>query len=144
MIRKDKGLRKICRNYHLVENYEKAIADEEQLWILHHRREIDEMKSMQQLKDEGKYFDVEPSELIFLSISEHAILHGENKLKETRNKLSKALSGEKNPNYGKHYSEEARKKLSETLKGRQISEETRKKMSESCRGEKNQAFGKHW
>ena len=73
---------------------------------------------------------------------------------ETRKKISKSMCGENNPNYGKERSEEYRKKLSDTLKGRKhseghkrklsevnkgkkLSEETRKKMGESRKGEKN-------
>lgn len=37
---------------------------------------------------------------------------------ETRQKLSKALSGEKHPLYGKKHSEESKRKMSETRKGR--------------------------
>ena len=71
MIAKDEYLRKICSNYEQVENYKKAVADKENKLHMHHRRETDEMKSMQQLIDEGKYFDVEPEELIFLIMVEH-------------------------------------------------------------------------
>ena len=54
---------------------------------------------------------------------------------ETRRKISLNhcdCSGEKNPFYGKHHSEEIKKKLSESKKN--ISDETRKKMSESHKG----------
>ncbi len=50
---------------------------------------------------------------------------------EIRAKISEANSGEKHPFYGKHRSEETRKKLSEALKGKHLSDETRKKMSDS-------------
>jgi len=113
-------LRKVCRNYEQVENYEKAIADEEQIWDLHHRIEIDENKSAKQLQEEGRYYDVDPSELIFLTISEHRKLHHK----------------------GKHYSEESRKKMSKAQSNR--SEETRKKMSEALKGENHPSYGKHW
>lgn len=121
MIAKDEYLRKICSNYEQVENYKKAVADKENKWHMHHRRETDEMKSMQQLIDEGKYFDVEPEELIFLIMVEHMKLH----------------------NTGKIVSEEARKKMSEAANRRPpISEETRKKFIEIRSGENNGMFGK--
>jgi len=47
------------------------------------------------------------------------------------------LSGENNPNYGKHLSEEVRHKISETLKGTHLSEETKKKLGDNNRG-------RHW
>ena len=163
MIGKDRELRKVCSTYEQVENYSQAIADKENRWHLHHRRETDEMKSRQQLIDEGKYYNVDPSELIFLTISEHTKLHNANLREETRNKLSNncyfkgkdhsggnnpmygvKLYGEKNGMYGKHHSEESKKKISKANKGHKDTEEARKKKSKSHFGEKNQAFGKHW
>ena len=52
-------------------------------------------------------------------------------------------SGEKNPFFGKHHSDETKIKIGEKSKGRHHSEETRIKMSKSRRGEKNIMFGKH-
>ena len=83
---------------------------------------------------------------------------------ETRRKISNShkglQAGEKHPNYGKHLSEETRRKISVSLKGKTPSEETRRKMSDSHKGknlseetkqkisevksgEKNPMFGKH-
>ncbi len=45
-------------------------------------------------------------------------------------------TGEKHPNYGKHLSEETKKKISESLKGKKHSEETKKKMSDAKKGKK--------
>lgn len=144
MIAGDKYLRKICVNYEQVENYEYAATDETQKWDLHHRREIDEMKSKQQLIDEGKYFNVEPEELIFLTHGEHRRLHGTNALAETRNKMSESHKGEKSNFYGKTHTEETKKKMSESKKGenhpmygKHHSDETRRRMVESHKG-------KHW
>jgi hypothetical protein len=57
---------------------------------------------------------------------------------------------EKHPMYGKHPSEETRKKMSDAKKGeknhnygKHRSEETRKKMSSAQKGEKNHNYGKH-
>lgn len=55
---------------------------------------------------------------------------------EFKQKLSeyhKQLIGEKNPFYGKHHSEESRKKISESHKGKRRSEETRKKISNTLK-----------
>lgn len=71
-----------------------------------------------------------------------------------------ALRGENNPNYGKHWSEEMKQRISiaETgkvmspeakakigiaMKGRQFSEETKHKMSLAQTGEKHPQYGKH-
>lgn len=73
---------------------------------------------------------------------------------ESRKKISEALKGENNPMYGKHHSEESKKKMSEpkseehkrkiseALKDRQLSEEHKKKLSET-RIEKGCAKGKN-
>ena len=53
---------------------------------------------------------------------------------ETKKKISKALKGEANYWFGKHLSEEHKKKLSEAHKGLKASEETKKKISESLKG----------
>ena len=73
---------------------------------------------------------------------------------ETKKKMSDNhadFSGEKHPMFGKHHSEETKKKMSESRTGeknpnfgKHFSEETRKKMSESRTGEKNPNFGKHF
>ena len=62
----------------------------------------------------------------------HSCKHSE----ETKKKLSESHTGEKNYWYGKHLSEEHKKKMSESLGGRIFSEETKKRMSES-------KFGNH-
>ena len=68
---------------------------------------------------------------------------------ESKRKISEALKGENNPNYGKTLSKETRKKISETLKGennpnygKTLSKETRKKISEALKGENNPMLGK--
>jgi group I intron endonuclease len=53
---------------------------------------------------------------------------------ETRAKMSVKMSGENNPNYGKTFTKEYRKKLSEAQKGRRHSDETRRKMSQAAKG----------
>ena len=80
---------------------------------------------------------------------------------ETRKKISDAHKGKPSPNKGKPMSEEQKKKLSEvikekfiydeeyrrkisdSMKGKHLSEETRRKISESTSGEKHPMFGKH-
>jgi len=47
---------------------------------------------------------------------------------------SKRMMGTKNPFYGKHHSEETKRKMSEAHKGKKHSEETKRKMSEAKMG----------
>lgn len=61
---------------------------------------------------------------------------------EAKRALSERMSGENNPNFGKHHSEKSKRKISETHLGRKASDETRKKLSEMRRGEGNSFYGK--
>ena len=126
----------------LIENYDKAIADTTQLWHCHHRRET--IYSRSGLIEIGEYYNRPACELIFLTPNEHHRLHtlGKNLSEEIRKKMSESLKG-------RTFSAETRKKISEKLKGEKCyifgkhhSEETRKKISESNKGEKNPFFGK--
>ncbi|WP_338433205.1 NUMOD3 domain-containing DNA-binding protein [Clostridium tyrobutyricum] len=62
---------------------------------------------------------------------------------EARRKMSEAKKGEKNPNWNKHLSPEAIKKMSEANKNVWKDEEYKKKMSEAKKGGKNPNWGKH-
>ena len=61
---------------------------------------------------------------------------------ETRKKMSESMKGRPSANKGKHPSEETRRKLSESLKGKHHSEETKRKMSESRKGRPSPNKGK--
>ncbi len=50
------------------------------------------------------------------------------------NKRRKRFSGKNNPFYGKHHTEETKKKLSEMFKGRVVSEERKRKISKTLKG----------
>lgn len=94
----------------LIENYDKAINDQTQMWECHHRLETDLNVSAQYLKEHNLYLNRPASELIFLTKSEHQKLHtrwnvGVSPKEETRKKVSLSLkgklAGEKHPFYGK-------------------------------------------
>ena len=106
-----------CDDISLIENYDKAINDKTQLWDCHHRLEIDENKTVEQLKEEGKYYNRPADELIFLTHGEHTKLHA----------------------IGKTYSEETKQKLSKANKGKKMSDEARQKMSIAKKGKKQSA-----
>lgn len=53
---------------------------------------------------------------------------------ETRRKMSEQRRGENHPMYGKHHSEESRKKISDSHIGIKLSEEHKEKISISCKG----------
>ena len=60
---------------------------------------------------------------------------------ERNKKISEATKGENNYWFGKKFSDEHRKKISEGNKGKIISEEQKRKMSERMKGENNPAYG---
>lgn len=66
---------------------------------------------------------------------------------DTRRKISESLIGEKNPFYGRNHSDETKKKISESNKGKHRSDEVKKRMSVSRKGkfcgENNPNYGKH-
>lgn len=66
--------------------------------------------------------------------------------KETREKMSEAHKGKylgaNSPNYGKHHSDEAKKRISEANKGKHRSDEIKKRMSEANKGKGNPFYGK--
>ena len=68
---------------------------------------------------------------------------------EARAKLSEAMKGDKNPNYGKKHTPETKAKMSEANKGekhpnygKKLSPEHRAKLSEAQKGEKHPNYGK--
>ena len=129
-----------------IEHYEEALAEGFAGWCMHHRLEIQpdgKRVSMQELKDKGLYYCRPAEELIFMRFGEHSTLHhkGENNpffgkhlSEETRKKISESNKGENNPFFGKHHSEETLKRISEAHKGKHHKAESRRKMSEAHKG----------
>ena len=81
MINKYKAKRYCSEDVSLIENYQQAIADEERVWDIHHRRECDSegrtLFTSTQLKEMNLYFKRPASELIFVTKSMHRKLHRE-------------------------------------------------------------------
>ena len=71
-----------CKDYKLIENYDKAINDKEYVWDLHHRDEIRELpsgmvalRSIEYLKLWGLYYHRPADELIFIRNDKHISMH---------------------------------------------------------------------
>jgi len=62
---------------------------------------------------------------------------------ETRRKISKKLKGRISHNWGRHLSEETKRKMSEAHKGKIFSEESKKKLSEAIKGHIGYFLNKH-
>lgn len=165
-----KRLKRFCKNYTEIENYDKAIADTIQTWDCHHRLELIETGGVvdalaQDLIDWGIYYNRPADELIFLTHAEHMSLHNKNKKvsEETKKRMSESA---KKRDFGylkvikrAPVSEETKAKLSAAHKGKKmppISEETREKMKasrkayiqnrtqEQIESNKNRFKGKTW
>ena len=124
-----------CEDISLIENYDIAISSPE-VYDCHHRREITENKTREQLKAENLYYKRPACELIFMLHSEHTRLHlkGKKKTEEHNKKNSIAHLGKKNAFYGKHHNAETRERISEKNKKRTgwfHTEEAKMKMSKS-------------
>ena len=111
----------------LIENYQRALAEGFVGWCIHHRLEIQQdgtRVSMQELIDQGLYYDRPASELVFMRFGEHTSLHniGNTYIK------------------GRHHSEETRHKIAEANKGKTLgvhwwNNGIEMKMSRECPGE---------
>ena len=120
---------KFCKEPEKIENYEKAAADNFKGWCVHHRLETHNSDGERRLVDItvaelqalDMYYNRPAEELIFLTSSEHSILHNK---------------GESHPMYGKHHSDESKKKMSEVRKGKPKTEEWRKRIGEANKGKK--------
>lgn len=131
-----KTAKKFCKeDISKIENYDKAVSDTTQIYHCHHRDEVRTLpsgmtviRSRQELMENGRYYNCPANELIFLTSKEHRRLHNK---------------GYKNPFYGKSHTQETRKKMSKSLKGRTFSEEYRKNMSTIMKGNKNPMYGRH-
>ena len=114
-----------------IENYDKAIADTTQVWHCHHRTEIWWNCTAQDLIENECYYNRKACELIFLTHAEHRRLHNMHMSESTRKKMSDSMKGK---NKGKFLSEDTRKKMSEAKKGKVHSEETKNKISKALKG----------
>ena len=135
-----KEVQKYCKeDISKIKNYDKAIADTTQVWHCHHMTETWWHCSKKELIENECYYHRKACELIFLTPEEHKRLHmkGVTLSDETRRKMSESKKG-------RIFSEEHRRKLSESHKGHTVSEETRKKMSEAKKGENHPLYGKHF
>lgn len=116
------GYKQYCKDYENIENYDKAKADNFKGWDCHHRLETHTSDGERRLVDITKkelialniYYNRPASELIFMKHSEHQFLHHKGKIRsdEAKKKMSEVW------NYDKHFTEEAKIKMSEAKKGK--------------------------
>ena len=106
---------------------------------INHKIEGDEGKTMNMvIFNEDGTVDEEKSTIEWAT-------YEENNNYATRNeRISKAHKGEKNHFFGKHHSDESKKKMSDAKKGKHLSEEHKRKLSDALKGEKNHNYGKQF
>ena len=137
------NLRRYCKDYEKIENYQEAKKDNFKGWHCHHRLETHNSDgerrlvdiTADELKALGMYYNRPAEELIFLTVKEH-------------NAFNK---GKPSPNKGKQLSAETRRKMSEAHKdqipwnkGKKFSEEARRKMREANKGKNIWTKGTYW
>lgn len=111
MINENKAKRYCKEDISKIENYEQAVNDTTQVWDLHHRTAIWWNCSKKDLIENECYYHRKACELIFLTHAEHIRLHNMHMLAATRRKKSESLKGK---NKGRIYSEEIRRKMSDS------------------------------
>lgn len=128
-----------CEDLNKIENYDKAINDKDEIWVCHHRLEIENgelINTATDLMKKGLYWYRPASELIFLPRHIHRGIHtgarcrGVHKSEKQKEKISNSLKGNVPWNKGKtgvqvawnkniHWSEEIKEKLSKNgIKGK--------------------------
>lgn len=134
-------IKRYCKEYWKIENYEKAVNDNSQIWEVHHRLEImpfsGKIVASKYLIEQNMYYNVKPEELIFLTKSEHTRLD--------RPHNTRTFSG-------KHHTSESIEKIRNSNKGKKRSEETKINISKAKKGKptwnKNKSnvkiIGRHW
>ena len=151
MIRQNIHWKHYCNgNYSDIENYDKAVADKERVWVIHHRDEIRVLpsgmvarRSVKELIENDLYYNLPPEYLIFMPHDEHISMHkmGNNGLtghkhsEETKSKMRERAIGHS-------VSEEVREKLRKFHTGLKASDETREKMSKAHKGKKTRTLSR--
>lgn len=115
----EKIARKYCKeDLSKIKNYDKAIADKTRTWDCHHMTETWWNCTRKELIENDCYYNRKACELIFLTRSEHIRLHNMNMSDDARKKMSEAMKGRTSPRKGVTLSEETRRKISEAAKRR--------------------------
>lgn len=114
-----------CEDISHIEGYNEAILPDSGPWVCHHRLGIELGLDHNGLEARGLYYGRPASELLFMRRSEHGSIHNR---------------GENNPMYGKHRTEDTKRKISDAKKGVPKSDEHKRKLRMNSRKIPIQAF----
>lgn len=142
-----KNVISFCLTPELIENYDSALNDKNEIWECHHRLETHfsdgtprpkaSFISKYELIALGSYYNISPNELIFMRKKDHRTLHhkdiSRNKGKTPWNKGKK---GVQSPHI---YTEEEKLKISKALKGKPKSTQHIESMRKARLGKKASA-----
>lgn len=131
-----------CEDISNIENYNIAMSSPDK-YDCHHRFETicPAFKFLvRDLKDFGLYYHRPASELIFLSKSEHMKLHSLDGVKVDRSVPfehnyfhTHKFIGEENGFYGKHHSEETKKKCGAAMRGKHHKDDIKSQISKTTK-----------
>lgn len=149
------SVHKFCKDdYTKIENYELAKADNFKDWCIHHRLELtldnEYAKSKEDLIRLDMYYKRPYFELIFLKRSEHQILHNTNRkvggwklqfTEEHKKKISESLKGNSNSRGRSTTTAATKDKISKSLKN---SSKFREFMKDLGKRNTVNMTGRHW
>lgn len=138
--------KKVCPNFTDVENHDKALADNYEGWVLHHKLGVGVLR--EELMELNLYYNRPPQELIFVTEKEHRLIH--NKCMKHKESWHKKLSASKK---GVKKSEQHKERIRQAALRRWARKGEKEKQSErikaSCTPERNEKvrlgkLGKKW
>lgn len=144
-----------CDTPELIENYNKAIADTEKVWICHHR--LEEFYTSEELISMNLYYHRPPEELVFCeNETEHhkyphkkdgRIKKGQKMSPETKKRMSESRKG-KMAQYSKNKTPvqciETGVVYESTHEAEKQTRINHSRISECCRGKRKTSGGFHW
>lgn len=102
---------------------------------------LENAKSQMLLAREQHYLDMLKPKYNIAPVAGNSL--GCRRSPETCKRISEAQSGEQNSFYGKHHSDKVKKIVSETHKGKPLSEKHRQKIRVAMSGSRHHNYGKH-
>lgn len=114
MVKNLKRLKRYCREYTKIKGFDQALRSPE-LFVVHHLDGIASHKTKNELKKEGKYYHVNPEDLVLVTAKEHFDLHKVDRSE----KIKKALN----------FDESVRKKIADSKIGKKRPSEYKQKLS---------------